>query len=301
MYVEVGGWSDRPYPPGAVVVGYNGKDHSGVALAWGAREAARQGAPLLVLYAANYPGMVMEPGPGLLERDPGALEAARAVTARGASQAVAAHPQLHVVGATEVTSPSRALIEAGASASMIVLGSRAYGRVVKTLLGSVAFAVAARADCPVVVVKDEAVERTVGPSHPVVVGTDGSPATAAALDFAAGFAAATASPLEVLTCTREHEDDAESLIASELWATELRASAERIATSAATYAQSLHPGLTVAWSVEDGPAEAGLLTASARAGLLVVGTRGRGAFEGMLLGSVSHAVIHDAECAVAVV
>lgn len=298
MHVEVGGWSDRPYPQGAVVVGYNGKKHSSVALAWGAREAERRGAPLLVLYAANYPGMVMEPGPGLLEREPGALDAARSVTTRGVVEASAAHPQLHVVGATEVTSPSRALTQAGAGAAMVVLGSRSYGRVVRTLLGSVAFAVAAQADCPVVVVKDETVDRPVGPSHPVVVGTDGSPAAVAALDFAAAFAAATSSPMEVLTCTREHDDGVDE---AELWASELRASAERIAASAADHAQTLHPTLTVTWRVEEGPAEVALIGASATAGLVVVGTRGRGAFEGMLLGSVSHAVIHDASCTVAVV
>ena len=101
-YIEVGAWSGRAHPDGAVVVGYNGKDHSRAALAWGAGEAARLQAPLLVLFAANYPGMTVEPGPGLFHREPGALEAAEEVTARGVAEAVEAHPALWVAGATEV-------------------------------------------------------------------------------------------------------------------------------------------------------------------------------------------------------
>ena len=62
-----------------------------------------------------------------------------------------------------------------------------------------------------------------------------------------------------------------------------------------------YPDLTVRTRVEDCPAEVTLVDASADAGLVVVGTRGRGTFEAMLLGSVSHAVIHGASCAVAVV
>ena len=93
--------------------------------------------------------MTVEPGPGLHHRDPGALEAAEEVTASGVSEALEAHPGLQVVGATEVTSPSRALTEASADAALVVLGSRGHGRVVGALLGSVAFTVAARATCPV--------------------------------------------------------------------------------------------------------------------------------------------------------
>jgi nucleotide-binding universal stress UspA family protein len=294
VYVEVGAWSDESYPLGAVVVGFNDRDHSRAALAWGAAEAARRDAPLLVLFAANYPGMTVEPGPGLLHRDPAALDAAKEVTARGVAAAAEAHPGVQVFGATEVTSPAQALTEASEHAGLLVLGSRGYGRVVGTLLGSVAFAVAARARCPVIVVKDEVAEQPTGPIHRVVVGTDGSAEAKAAVRFAADCAATHAAPLEVVTCTGGHQvRDVDEL--------ELRDSAQRIASAATKSARVLHPDLMVMARVEDCPPELTMVAASADAGLVVVGTRGRGAFEGMLLGSVSHAVIHGARCAVAVV
>jgi nucleotide-binding universal stress UspA family protein len=276
------------------VVGYNGKDHSRAALAWGAREATRLQSPLLVLFAANYPGMTVEPGPGLFHREPGALEAAEEVTALGVAEALAAHPTLWVAGATEVEGPTRALIEASERAAMVVLGSRGYGRVAGALLGSVAFAVAARARCPVIVAKDESMQRAVGPQHGVVAGTDGSPEGTAAVDFAADCAARATAALEVVTCTGGHQvDDVDDH--------DLRSSAIRIADSAADRVRQANPDLVVTTRVEDCPAEHTLVDASADAGLVVVGTRGRGAFEAMLLGSVSHAVIHGASCAVAVV
>ena len=293
VYDEVGAWSGRAHPRGAVVVGYNGKKHSRAALAWGAEEAARRDAPLLVLFAANYPGMTVEPGPGLLERNPGALEAAGEVTARGVSEALEAHPGLRIAGATEVTSPSQALIKASNGAALVVLGSRGHGRVLGALLGSVAFAVAARASCPVIVVKDEAVDLPVGPEHRVVVGADGSAEAAAAVDFAAVRAAAASAALEVITCTGGHQVE-------DIDERELRASADRIAEAAADRVRETHPALTVTTRVEDCPPELTLVDASADAGMVVVGTRGRGAFEGMVLGSVSHAVIHGAGCTAAV-
>jgi nucleotide-binding universal stress UspA family protein len=294
MYLEVGEWSGRTYPPGSVVVGYNDRLHSRAALAWAAEQAVARRAPLLVLFAANYSGMTVEPGTGLFHRDPGALEAAEEVTARGVSEAVALHPEIDVVGATEVTSPSQALTEASEDAALVVLGSRGYGRLAGGLLGSVAFTVAARATCPVVVVKDEAVDRQAGPTRPVVVGTDGSAAADAAVGFAAQWAAAASAPLVVVTSTGGH-------LVENVTEAALRALADEIATSAAERIRTSRPGLVVTTRVEDCPAELTLIEASAEAGLVVVGTRGRGAFQGMLLGSVSHAVIHGAECAVAVV
>ena len=292
-YIEVGAWSGRSYPQGAVVVGYNGKAHSKAALTWAANEASGREVPLIVLFAANYPGMTVEPQ-AFHHRDPGALQAAEEVTAAGVSEALEAQPALRVLGATEVTSPSQALVEASDHAGLVVMGSRGYGRIVGALLGSISFAVASRARCPVVVVKDEAAARTVGPQHHVVVGTDGSDESSAAVNFAAARAVAGATPLEVVTCTGGHQvSDADEQ--------GLRAAAQRIAMAAAERVRSSHPTLQVTTHVEDCPPEVTLVDASARAGLVVVGTRGRGTFEGMLLGSVSHAVIHGASCAVAVV
>jgi hypothetical protein len=45
-----------------VVVGYNGKKHASEALDWEAEEALHRAAALVVLFAANYPGMTLPPG-----------------------------------------------------------------------------------------------------------------------------------------------------------------------------------------------------------------------------------------------
>lgn len=197
-----------------------------------------------------------------------------------------------MTGSTELTSPTQALIEASREAGLLVIGTRGLGRVAGALLGSVAFAVAARAECPVIVVKADPTTRPVGPRHHVVVGTDGSPQSAAAVVFAAERAATASAALEIVTCTGEHPA---------VDADRVRASAATVARSAADQVSSAYRDLVVTTRVEDAAAERILVDASVDAGMVVVGTRGRGAFPGLLLGSVSHAVIYGAHCPVAVV
>jgi len=77
--------------------------------------------------------------------------------------------------------------------------------------------------------------------------------------------------------------------------------AEQLVAEACAAARSAYPDVDVepeAIPVRPGPV---LVDASAAASLVVVGSRGRGAFTGLLLGSVSQHVLHHALCDVAVV
>ena len=67
------------------------------------------------------------------------------------------------------------------------------------------------------------------------------------------------------------------------------------------YEAKEHPEVTLIQRVLAGTPRLELLTASADAQMLVVGSRGRGGLEGMCLGSVAQAVLHHAPCPVAVV
>lgn len=277
-----------------VVVGYNGKLHGRDALKWAVAEAVRRDAPLLIVYAANHPGMTLGPGPGLLEPEPGALDAAREVTDRGIDEALATHRDVKVTGSTEVTSPAEALTSASVDAGLLVIGTRGRSRVLGALLGSVAFSVVAAARCPVIVVEGKLSNRSTGPDRRVVVGTDGSGPADAAVEFAADRAVVTSAALQIVTCTGVAQE-------SGVDTSVLLDAATSVASAAAEQVARTHPGLAVSIRVEDSAAERALVDLSADAGLVVVGTRGRGAFTGLLLGSVSHAVIHGARCPVAVV
>jgi nucleotide-binding universal stress UspA family protein len=277
-----------------VVVGYNARRHAREALEWAAHEARYRGTRLIVLFAANYPGMVGPAGTGLLEMEPGALEAAREVTAHGVSQVAEMSPDLPVTGRTEVTSPAQALLDLSSEASLVVMGSRGRRSVLAGLLGSVAFTVAGSARCPLVVVKEGCGRTVAGPEQGVIVGTDGSAAAAAAVLFAADHATSHSAPLEVVCCTGEVTVPVAALAS-------LRQSAEQILQDSRASLAKTHPNLLVTTRLAEGVPERILVDTSPGTGLMVVGSRGRGAFKAMVAGSTACAVIHGASCPVAVV
>ena len=138
----------------------------------------------------------------------------------------------------------------------------------------------------------------------VVVGVDGSPVAARALEFAAEEAALRGARLRIVSVWEIPPavygggfgpPPDQSVLES------FREHAETIAREAAESTGRAHPGLEVdALAREGQPAEC-LLDEAERASLIVVGNRGRGGFASLLLGSVSQQVVHHAPCPVVVV
>jgi nucleotide-binding universal stress UspA family protein len=133
----------------------------------------------------------------------------------------------------------------------------------------------------------------------VLVGVDGSPASDAAIAFAYRAAAQRGVPLVAVHTWQDFpiEPAVWPLIDWDDVETEAR---ETLAKQMIGWGAQCPDVSTRQVVTMDRPAQT-LLELSAEAQLVVVGSRGRGGVDGMALGSVGHAVIHHAQCPVAVV
>jgi nucleotide-binding universal stress UspA family protein len=131
----------------------------------------------------------------------------------------------------------------------------------------------------------------------IVVGVDGSPHARRALDWALAEAR-----LRGGRCLLIHAHEFGVAGASPyvpIPVEELTRDAQAVLDRELTHARQA--GGAVEGRVVLGGAARALVEASAEAGLLVVGSRGRGGLAGALLGSVSTACVHHATCPVVVI
>jgi nucleotide-binding universal stress UspA family protein len=195
-------------------------------------------------------------------------------------------PFLDITALQIASGGAPALIEQSRGAEAVVVGHRGLGGFAELLVGSVGTQVAGYASGPVLIVRPHAMGNA---DAPVVVGVDGSPGCAPALEFAVDEAAGRALPLVAVYV---HADKGPE------WARE----AETLLEMAVAPWLARHPAVEVRQRVWPGTdAERAFVDASRGASLLVVGSRGRGGFTGLLLGSVSQALVHHARCPIAVV
>lgn len=150
---------------------------------------------------------------------------------------------------------------------------------------------------------EQGMPSTTGPGpegHTVVVGVDGSPSSSKALALAATEARWRRARLRVVAAWSFPLYAAGTYVPADAYADV----PDELATAVdAQVADVLGPSpeVEVERLVAEGPAAAVILEAAKDADLVVVGSRGRGGFAGLLLGSVSSQVVHHAHCPVLVV
>lgn len=281
-----------------VVVGVDGSSSAVQAVRWAAAEAARRKAPLSITHSCMLIPVQMPPGVELPRPYAGALtEQGREVLAAAAEAAREAAPEVDVTTELSGGAAAEHLIGRSAAAELVVLGSRGLGGFTGLLVGSIAVAVATHGHCPIIVV------RGTDRSHdaPVVVGVDGSPTSDAALTFAFDAAASRGTRLIAVRAWSDLAvGNAWEFGPALDWETIETAEMRVVDEQLAPY-RSRYPDVPVdRLVVRDRPAHT-LLEHAGNAQLVVVGSRGRGGFRGLLLGSTSQALIHHADCPVAVV
>jgi nucleotide-binding universal stress UspA family protein len=278
-----------------VLVGVDGSEPSLRAAEWAAADAAAAGLKLTVCYVSDV--LVLADVP--LPRE--GRQAARAYGHRvldGALVRIRQAAPVDAAGEVVDGNPAAELIRRASGAEQVVLGSRGAGGFERLVLGSVGAEVAAHAPCPVVVVRGGRHER-----HEVVVGVDASERSHRVLEYAFPYAARHGGRIHAVhavhggvaplpmppVSARDWEVPEQGLTARELLA-------DAVAPWALKY-----PAVEVETTVVDGSAAWALVQASKGATLVVVGSRGHGGFTGLLLGSVSQALLRHADCPVAVV
>ncbi|MDO5500402.1 MAG: universal stress protein [Propionibacteriaceae bacterium] len=263
-----------------VIVGWDGSAVADEAVHWAARCSERFGRRLRVV-------MVVRSGP-----DPRTDAFARA-------RALIAEVAPEVAVETEVINghPVEALRDQSAEGALVAVGTRGHSQFASTLLGSVSDGLSQHARGPIVIVRGSTEHE---PSAPVVVGVDGSDTSARAIDFAAEYAEGAGAPLLGVAAwpypwRAQDPKDLETAVLDG------QAHAERLLSAALAEVRAAHPDLVVDSLLTDTDPAQALIEAAREAQLVVVGSRGRGGFAGMLLGSVSRTVLRHAPCPVAVV
>ncbi|GAA1553453.1 universal stress protein [Kribbella sancticallisti] len=283
-----------------VLVGVDGSVSAQGALAWAAAEASSRRCPLRIIHTFVWPmiGNALDLA-SVGDIDNGLQSAGEWILAEAENYTRHVAPDIKVTGELFVAGAAPTLLSQAQDAELVVVGSRGFGGFRGLLMGSVSAAVAAHAPCPVIVVRPhrDGTAFPAGSTGRIVVGVDGSEVSAGAIRFALQQAARRHVGVTVVHAwmpTRQHSSPR---VPPEI----IEQVEQQLLAEVMEGERALVPGIDLELNlVHDHPVQA-LVDASGDAGMVVVGSHGRGGFAGMLLGSVSQAVLQHAACPVAVV
>ncbi len=279
-----------------VLIGIDGSTGSDAALDWAVDEADRRGLSLHVVHAFGVSNVIAAALIGTTEPSEVVDDLLDTAVARARARA----PELSVTGEATAGYAAATLIEQSAEVELVVVGTRGRGGLAGTLIGSVSLQVATHARCTVVVVPETPSTRP--SARAVVVGFDGSTSAEQALGYAFDAAAERGSDLHVLHAWWLAFMDGVVVTTpgSTQWRRLEQSQREQMSQATAPWVEKYPDTAVECHVVRAAPVQA-LLDASHSAELLVVGSRGRGGFRELLLGSVSLGVLQGSTCPVAVV
>ncbi|CAM3272019.1 universal stress protein UspA [Mycobacterium intermedium] len=275
-----------------IVAGVDGSPASNAAVVWAARSAAMRNVPLTVVHVvptdvATWPPMPFPDSWGVWQEDEGRKVVAAAI--KLAEEAVPTDRKLVIKSEIVFAAPVPAMVEMSSDAELMVVGGTGRGAVARALLGSVSSSLVRRASCPVAIIRDEDPLMPNPQRAPVLLGIDGSPASEVAT--AVAFDEASRRGVELIALHAWSDLEVVELPGLDWEA--VKSEAERSLAERLAGWQEQYPDVRVCRVVVcDRPARQ-LVERSEAAQLTVVGSRGRGAIMGTLLGSVSNAVAHS--------
>ncbi|MCZ4602774.1 universal stress protein [Streptomyces sp. Lzd4kr] len=276
-----------------IVVGVDPDPSKRLALAWAAEEADRRGVPLRLVHAQGVPTRGYRSGevrPSWEEWNQALHGLGDQVLKEAVGFVESLRPTVEVSTLLAEGEPAWVLREEARNATLVVVGSWHLSRRREMFTSaSVALPLTAHASCPVVVVP-EPEHVTQQPAY-FVVGVDGSQHSVAAVDVAFEEAALHGGILRALYVWHPPLLGA---LDEDAAVRECR----RVLSEAVAGRTARYPDVELRHEVVPGHPVRVLTEASEHALGLVVGTRGRGGFSGMLLGSVSQGVLHHAHCPV---
>lgn len=271
-----------------IIVGINGSAGSEAALAWALQRASQHKLPVILLYAVDdhwispdvqYQEVVRESGMELLQE---AQDSARAQA-----------PDVAVEVQLRHGSAGAALRDASKHASLVVVGAHDRHWLDGGPLTDRALQVVSASDSPVAVIPPAPAADARG----VVVGVDGSEESSQAVSFAAAEADRAGDELTVVLAVRSPARWIENKLPTGRLGTTIIEEEQVVLAESVAGLGDKYPDLVIhqRLETETEPAKA-LVDIAREARLLVMGSRGRGGFARLLLGSTAHAALLHVPC-----